>query len=118
MVREDQTLVGILTRRDLKFLQNDQQSVKDVMTKDNLVTGPPGTDLDEAEAILNKHRVQKLLLVDKQGRLAGLITARDIERVQQYPNATKDDRGRLRVGHRSACWTSNASRPSSKRTWT
>ena len=95
---EGEKLVGILTRRDLKFVENADAAIESVMTKDNLVTGPPETTIDEAEAILNKHRVEKLLLVDKKGALAGLITMRDIERMHQFPNATKDARGRLRVG--------------------
>lgn len=95
---ESGKLVGILTRRDLKFLKDDSVVIESVMTKDNLVTGPPDTTLDEAEAILNKHRVEKLLLVGSDGVLAGLITMRDIDRIGQFPNATKDARGRLRVG--------------------
>jgi len=91
-------LVGILTRRDLKFLENDEEKIETVMTSENLVTGQPGTTLEQAEAILNKHKVEKLLLVQKDGSLAGLITMRDIERVHQFPNASKDARGRLRVG--------------------
>ena len=91
-------LVGILTRRDLKFLEDYDRKIESVMTKDNLVTGAPGTTLEEAEAILNKHKVEKLLLVNKDGSLAGLITMRDIERMHQFPNASKDARGRLRVG--------------------
>jgi len=91
-------LVGIMTRRDLKFLDDDTKRIGDVMTKDNLVTAPENTTLDEAERILYKARVQKLLLVDKEGRLAGLITMRDIDKIHQYPRACKDNRGRLRVG--------------------
>jgi len=94
----DGRLVGILTRRDLKFLEDFEQTIDSVMTRENLVTGPPETTLEQAEAILNKHKVEKLLLVDKDGSLAGLITMRDIERMHQYPNASKDSRGRLRVG--------------------
>jgi IMP dehydrogenase len=91
-------LVGILTRRDLKFLKDYKVKVSEVMTKDNLVTGPAGTTLEQAKAILQKHRVEKLLLVDDDGQLAGLITMRDIDRVQQYPFSARDERGRLRVG--------------------
>ena len=91
-------LVGILTRRDLKFLEDYDRKIESVMTRDNLVIGAPGTTLEEAEAILNKHKVEKLLLVNKDGSLAGLITMRDIERMHQFPNASKDARGRLRVG--------------------
>jgi len=91
-------LAGILTRRDLKFLADDSVPIRQVMTKDNLVTGPAETTLEEAKKILQKHKVEKLLLVDKEGRLAGLITMRDIDRVQQFPSAVRDSRGRLRVG--------------------
>jgi IMP dehydrogenase len=91
-------LVGILTRRDLKFLQDDSVQIKDVMTSENLVTGPAGTTLEQAKEILKKHKVEKLLLVKDNGRLAGLITMRDIDRVQQFPYAVRDTRGRLRVG--------------------
>jgi IMP dehydrogenase len=91
-------LVGILTRRDLKFLKDYDAKISTVMTKDNLVTGPAGTKLEEAKEILQKHKVEKLLLVNSAGELAGLITMRDIDRVQQYPRAARDQRGRLRVG--------------------
>jgi IMP dehydrogenase len=91
-------LVGILTRRDLKFLEDDSVKIESVMTRTNLVTGPADTTLEEAQEILKKHKVEKLLLVDEKGQLAGLITMRDIDRFQQYPLAVRDDRGRLRVG--------------------
>ncbi|MBL7214614.1 MAG: IMP dehydrogenase [Phycisphaerae bacterium] len=91
-------LVGILTRRDLKFLTDDSVQIQDVMTKENLITGPAGTTLEQAQEILKKHKVEKLLLVKKSGQLAGLITMRDIDRVQQFPFAVRDTRGRLRVG--------------------
>ncbi len=91
-------LVGILTRRDLKFLQDDEVKISEVMTKNNLITAPAGTTLEQAKGILQKHRVEKLLLVDDSGDLAGLITMRDIDRVQQYPMSARDERGRLRVG--------------------
>ncbi len=91
-------LVGILTRRDMKFLEDDQQKIDTVMTKKNLVTAEPETTLEQAEEILYQHKVEKLLLVRKDGTLAGMITMRDIERLRQYPNASKDNRGRLRVG--------------------
>ena len=91
-------LVGILTRRDLKFLKDLDEKINSVMTKDNLITGPAGTKLEEAKEILQKHKVEKLLLVNSKGELAGLITMRDIDRVQQYPRAARDKRGRLRVG--------------------
>ena len=95
---EGKKLVGILTRRDLKFLKDYDVRISSVMTSDNLVTGPAGTTLEQAKEILQKHKVEKLLLVDKDGGLAGLITMRDIDRVQQYPRAARDKRGRLRVG--------------------
>ena len=91
-------LVGILTRRDMKFLQDDSVQIGDVMTKSNLVTGPAGTTLEQAQEILQEHKVEKLLLIHDNGELAGLITMRDIDRVQQYPFAVRDERGRLRVG--------------------
>jgi len=94
----DGVLVGILTRRDLKFLQSAGLRVADVMTRDNLITAPPNTKLDEAEAILKQHKVEKLLLVDERRRLAGLITMRDIERSREFPQRCSDERGRLRVG--------------------
>jgi len=95
---DDGRLVGILTKRDLKFLENLDQPIDAVMTKDNLITGPPNTTLEQAAAVLNRHRVEKLLLVNQDRSLAGLITMRDIERMRQFPNASKDARGRLRVG--------------------
>src|SRR5215218_8166878 len=91
-------LVGILTRRDLKFQEDDSRRLGDVMTKDNLVTAPEETSLDEAERILYKSKVEKLLLVDREGRLAGLVTMRDIDKLHQFPYSCKDKRGRLRVG--------------------
>jgi IMP dehydrogenase len=95
---EGKKLAGILTRRDLKFLKDYGVKISEVMTKDNLVTGPADTTLEQAKEILQKHKIEKLLLVNKTGELAGLITMRDIDRVQQYPLAAKDHRGRLRVG--------------------
>lgn len=97
IVRKDK-LVGILTRRDLKFLKDDQVKIAEVMTKDKLITGPADTTLELAKVILQKHKVEKLLLVDGKGKLSGLITMRDIDRFQQYPLAVRDHRGRLRVG--------------------
>ena len=91
-------LVGILTRRDLKFLKDYDVEISSIMTKTNLVTGPASTTLEQAKGILQKHKVEKLLLVNGKGELAGLITMRDIDRVQQYPIAARDERGRLRVG--------------------
>jgi IMP dehydrogenase len=91
-------LVGILTNRDLRFERNLDQSVSQVMTKDNLVTVPVGTTLEDAERILQKHRIEKLLVVDKDYNLKGLITVKDIQKKMEFPLATKDDHGRLRVG--------------------
>jgi IMP dehydrogenase len=91
-------LLGILTRRDLKFQEDDNRNIGDVMTKENLVTAPESTTLDEAERILYQSKVEKLLLVDRENRLAGLITMRDIDKLHQFPNSCKDKRGRLRVG--------------------
>jgi IMP dehydrogenase len=95
---EGKKLVGILTRRDLKFLKDYDVRISSIMTKNNLITGPPGTTLEQAKEILQKCKVEKLLLVNAKGELAGLITMRDIDRVQEYPRAAKDPRGRLRVG--------------------
>ncbi|MHC4431405.1 MAG: IMP dehydrogenase [Planctomycetota bacterium] len=95
---EGKRLVGILTRRDLKFLKDYDVEISSVMTKANLVTGPAGTTLEQAREILREHKVEKLLLVNGKGELAGLITMRDIDRVQQYPISARDQRGRLRVG--------------------
>ncbi len=91
-------LVGILTKRDLKFLKDYDVKISLVMVKSNLVTGPAGTTLEQAKEILQKHKVEKLLLVNSGDELVGLITMRDIDRVQQYPLAARDKRGRLRVG--------------------
>ena len=91
-------LVGILTRRDLKFLKDYDVEISSVMVKNNLVTGPAGTTLEQAKEILQKHKVEKLLLVNGKSELVGLITMRDIDRVQQYPISARDRRGRLRVG--------------------
>ena len=91
-------LVGILTNRDLRFETRLDRPVAEVMTKDNLVTARPGVTLEEAKDILHRHRIEKLLVVDDQQRLIGLITVKDIEKTTQFPNACKDERGRLRVG--------------------
>jgi len=106
IITEDHTLVGILTRRDLKFMEHgDKESgghgkhrVEEVMTKENLVTAPPQTTLDEADRILQKHKVEKLLLVDDAYHLFGLITIKDIDKNRLFPNSCRDQRGRLRVG--------------------
>ncbi len=97
-VTQGMKLVGILTNRDLRFERNLDQAVSDVMTKDKLVTVPVGTTLEEAEKLLQQHRIEKLLVVDKNFNLKGLITVKDIQKKQQYPNAAKDEHGRLRVG--------------------
>src|SRR5690349_22788111 len=91
-------LTGILTNRDLRFEKSHAQLVGSVMTKDNLVTVPVGTTLEEAERILQKHRIEKLLVVDQDFNLKGLITVKDIQKKRAYPRAAKDDHGRLRVG--------------------
>jgi inosine-5'-monophosphate dehydrogenase len=91
-------LVGILTNRDLRFEVDHEQPVSALMTAQNLVTAPVGTTLAEAEAILHRNKIEKLPVVDADGRLRGLITVKDIQKKIQYPDATKDDRGRLRVG--------------------
>jgi IMP dehydrogenase len=91
-------LVGILTNRDLRFEKNLDQPVSAVMTKDNLVSVPVGTTLEEAERILQKHRIEKLLVVDADFHLKGLITVKDIQKKLEFPNAAKDDQGRLLVG--------------------
>jgi IMP dehydrogenase len=90
-------LVGIITNRDLQFERNLDRPLREVMTKDDLVTAPVGTTLDEAERILGKHRIEKLPVVDEGGMLRGLITVKDIHKRRQYPNANKDQHGRLRV---------------------
>ena len=95
---DSKKLVGILTRRDLKFLKDYDVKISSVMTKDNLITGHAETTLEQAKEILQKHKVEKLLLVNAKGELAGLITMRDIDRVQQYPLSARDGRGRLRTG--------------------
>jgi IMP dehydrogenase len=97
-VTKDGVLVGILTNRDLRFENRFDLPISEVMTKENLVTVPVGTTLEQAEAILHKHRVEKLLVVDDHFYLKGLITVKDIQKKLKYPNAAKDAQGRLRVG--------------------
>ena len=94
---EARHLVGILTNRDLRFISDYSIAIDEVMTKEALVTAPVGTSLKDAEAILQKHKIEKLPLVDEKGRLAGLITIKDIEKVIEFPNAAKDEHGRLLV---------------------
>src|SRR5215471_15081764 len=91
-------LVGILTNRDLRFETRFDLAVEKVMTKENLITVPVGTTLEDAEEILHRHRVEKLLVVDDQYNLKGLITVKDIQKKLKYPNAAKDEQGRLRSG--------------------
>src|SRR6266545_7902954 len=98
VTREDGRLVGILTNRDLRFETRYDLPVSAVMTSRNLITLPVGTTLEEAEAILHRHRVEKLLVVDDQYTLKGLITVKDIQKKLKYPSAAKDEQGRLRVG--------------------
>ena len=97
-VTKNGRLVGILTNRDLRFEKRHDRTVSEVMTKENLVTVKPGVDLDTAKELLHQHRIEKLLVVDDRFELKGLITVKDIEKKIQYPNACKDERGRLRVG--------------------
>ena len=91
-------LVGILTNRDLRFEKRLDRPVSDVMTSKRLVTAKPGVSLEKAKEILHEHRIEKLLIVDERGRLKGLVTVKDIQKTIQYPHASKDDQGRLRVG--------------------
>jgi IMP dehydrogenase len=91
-------LVGIVTNRDLRFVTDESQKVKEVMTSSNLVTAKPGITLEESKALLHAHRIEKLLVVDYEGNLHGLITIKDIEKIKRYPKSAKDDLGRLRVG--------------------
>ncbi len=98
IVEDGGRLVGIVTNRDLQFETDLDQPLRGVMTSDNLVTVPVGTTLDQARKLLHKHRIEKLPVVDDEGKLRGLITVKDIFKRQQYPNACKDEHGRLRVG--------------------
>jgi IMP dehydrogenase len=90
--------VGILTNRDLRFVKDTTAEISTVMTKDGLVTVPPGTTMDGARELLHRHRIEKLLVVDAEGMLRGLITIKDIEKSERFPNASKDAMGRLRCG--------------------
>ncbi len=101
VIEGDGKLVGIITNRDMRFVSPFEKSttlVRDVMTKMPLITAPEGVDPDSAIAIFAQHKIEKLPLVDPEGRLRGLITVKDFDKSEQYPNATKDDEGRLRVG--------------------
>jgi len=97
VARKNGRVVGILTKRDLRFQTNNVLKIREVMTR-NLVTAKPGTSLDEAQLILHKNKVEKLLLVGEDGRLAGLITIKDIDKTLRFPRACRDEKGRLRVG--------------------
>ncbi|RBW67338.1 IMP dehydrogenase [Bacillus taeanensis] len=98
IVDENRKLVGIITNRDLRFIEDYSIKIEEVMTKDNLVTAPVGTTLKEAERILQQYKIEKLPLVDPDGTLKGLITIKDIEKLVEFPNASKDTQGRLLVG--------------------
>ena len=97
-VTKGEQLVGIVTNRDLRFETDLDKKISEVMTKDHLITVPEGITLEDSKKLLHQHRIEKLLVVDKSGRLTGLITIKDIEKIRKYPNACKDSRGRLRVG--------------------
>ena len=97
-VTEGDKLVGIVTNRDLRFETQLGKTAREVMTSENLVTVPEKCTLEESKVMLHKHRIEKLLVVDKEGKLKGLITIKDIEKIKKYPNACKDSYGRLRVG--------------------
>ena len=97
-VIQDEQLVGIVTNRDLRFEGDLDKCVSEVMTRENLITVSEGIGLEESKKLLHQHRIEKLLVVDKDGRLTGMITIKDIEKIRKYPNACKDKLGRLRVG--------------------
>ncbi len=97
-VTRDGKAVGILTNRDLRFVRDTQQEISRVMTRENLVTVPPGTTMERAKELLHEHRIEKLLVVEADGTLSGLITIKDIEKGERYPDASKDDMGRLLCG--------------------
>ncbi len=97
-VTKGDKLVGIVTNRDLRFETNLEKPVSEVMTKENLVTVEEGIDMEESKKLLHEHRIEKLLVVNKEGRLTGMITIKDIEKIRKFPNACKDSLGRLRVG--------------------
>ncbi|NQW29113.1 MAG: IMP dehydrogenase [Ignavibacteria bacterium] len=98
VVDDSNTLIGIATNRDMRFAQNSNDLISSIMTAEGLIVGPLGTTLEEAEQILQNHRIEKLPIIDEHGRLAGLMTVKDIQKKKQFPNAAKDDHGRLRVG--------------------
>ena len=98
VIDEKGKLVGILTNRDLRFETRPDRPISSRMTKDRLITTPVGTTLEQAKELLHRHRIEKLLVVDRNGNLKGLITVKDIQKAIKYPNAAKDGLGRLRVG--------------------
>lgn len=98
VVDDENHLVGIITNRDLKYIESDTAEIKDIMTKEQLITAKPGITLDEAKKILWENRIEKLPIVDENNKLCGLITSKDIDNARNYPNACKDKQGRLRVG--------------------
>ncbi len=98
VVDDDMTLLGIITNRDMRFIRDMSAIIENVMTKAPLVTAKAGTTLDEASKILQEHKIEKLPIVDNNGKLQGLITIKDIEKKEKFPNANKDEHGRLRVG--------------------
>lgn len=107
---ESGDLVGILTNRDLRFEDNPQRRIGDMMTRENLITVPEGTTLEQAKEILHRHRIEKLLVVNSRGKLSGLITVKDIAKQVKHPSAAKDEQGRLRVGAAIGTGTGNSER--------
>src|SRR5690606_29059227 len=97
IVDENHRLIGIVTNRDLRFVTHPAERLQQIMTSNGLITAPIGTTLEEAEALLQQHKIEKLPVVDDEGFLKGLITFKDISKKRQYPNACKDEHGRLRV---------------------
>ena len=98
VTESDGKVAGIVTNRDLRFETNFERPIREIMTAENLVTVPPGTGLNQAKVLLHEHRIEKLLVVDEKGMLCGLITIKDIEKARKFPNACKDEHGRLRAG--------------------
>jgi IMP dehydrogenase len=98
VVNTDGTVAGIITNRDIRFETNFDRPISEVMTKEDIVSVPPGTSLEEAKKVLHQHRIEKVLIVDKAKKLCGLITIKDIEKTKKYPHAAKDELGRLRAG--------------------
>ncbi len=98
IISEDNVLVGMVTNRDLRFQKDMNQPISEVMTKENLITAPVGTTFAQAEALLQNHKIEKLPVVNDKGKLSGLITFKDIQKVKKFPHACKDEHGRLRVG--------------------